>query len=114
MTKINKHNHQPTVADSEIVERDGKLYVLSPWENDFSDPIQTRLAWPTGLSAQDYPHLIGQTAKACLGGNFRLANFLLLRLERGEKTLPDPRYGEKRPVKKPSGCREYRNGRWVC
>lgn len=37
--------------DAEIVERNGELFVLENWQNDFSKPIKYRTACPTGLRA---------------------------------------------------------------
>ena len=98
---------------SEIVDRDGKLFVLDPWESHFTKPIRYRTAWPTGLFAKDYPHFVGQKVKACAGGTFRFSDGLMLRLEHGGETKPDSNYFEERPIPKSPGCHEYRNGRWV-
>jgi hypothetical protein len=99
--------------DSEIVERDGLLYVLDPWENHFTKPIKYRLAWPTGLSAKDYPLFAGQKVQACYGCMYRLPDGVLLKLEFGGETKPDSRYCMERPIPRSPGCHEYRNGRWV-
>jgi hypothetical protein len=98
---------------SEIVARDGWLYVLDPWESHYTKPIRYRIAWPTGLLAKDYPHLVGRKAKPCADGTFRFSDGLMLRLEHGGETRPDTNYSEERLIPKPPGCHEYRNGRWV-
>jgi len=99
---------------SEIVDRDGKLFVLDPWESHFTKPIRYRTAWPTGLFTKDYPHFVGQKVKACGGnGTFRFSDGLMLRLEHGDETRPDSKYCEERPIPKSPGCHEYRNGRWA-
>jgi len=98
---------------SEIVARDGKLFVLDPWANHFTQPIKYRTAWPTGLSAKDYPNFIGQRVKACAGGTYRFGDGLMLRLERAGETRPDREYCEERAIPKSPGCHEYRNGRWT-
>ena len=43
--------------ESEIVDRDGKLFVLDPWQNHFSKPIKYRTCWPTGILTSQYKHL---------------------------------------------------------
>lgn len=100
-------------AASEIVERDGKLFVLDPWQNNFTQPIKYRTAWPTGLYAKDYPHFIGQKVMSGAGGTYRFADGIYLRLEYGNETKPDSRHSEERPIPKSPGCHEYRNGRWA-
>ena len=97
---------------SEIVSRKGKLFILDPWKNHVTRPIKYRLAWPTGLYAKAYPHLVGCYV-SCHGGVYRFADGSLLRLEYGDETKPDSRYCEERPIPKAPGCREYRNGRWA-
>ncbi len=98
---------------SEIIEANGKLFVLDPWQNHFSIPVKYRTAWPTGLFAKDYPHFVGKRVTSYGCGTYRFDDGLLLRLEHGGKTRPDNNYLEERPIPKPPGCHEYRNGRWV-
>jgi hypothetical protein len=97
----------------EIVDRNGMLFVMDPWENHFSQPIQYRSLWPTGLFARDYPHFIGKNVQIYCGGVYRFDDGLMLRLEHGPETRPDISYSEKRPIPKPRGCHRYRNGRWT-
>ena len=97
---------------SEIVERDGKLFVLDPWENHWTKPIKYRLAWPTGLFSKDYSHFIGKKCVHWSGGICRLDNGIFLKLEHGEKTHPDDEYTEERRIPRPHMKHEYRNGKW--
>ena len=98
---------------AEVVERDGKLYILEYWQNDFSKPVQRRIAWPTGLYTQDCPSCVGQLAKPFSGGRYKLSDGLILQLEDGRKTLPSEEYSEERAIPKPPGYHEYSNGRWI-
>lgn len=79
------------MADSEIIERGGKLFVLDPWENHSTRPIKYRLAWPTGIFASDYPRFIGQKVRYLYGGIYRFSDGLCLRLEHGGETGRKPR-----------------------
>jgi len=101
------------MEQSEIVEKNKKLYVLDPWESSWTKPIQYRLAWPTGLDARDYQFLVGKHVSYVAGGLYRLPNGTFLRLESGEKTKPDFNQSEERRIPRPRHCHEYRNGRWV-
>ena len=97
--------------NSEIFEHDGKLFVVDPWQNHFTQPIKYRNAWPTGISATQYPHLIGKRVKHCGGGIVRCVDDgLRISLEYGEETHCET-YEERR-IPRPPGKREYRNGRW--
>ena len=97
---------------SEIVERGGRLFVLDPWENDFSKPVRYRLAWPTGLIAANYRHWVGDSVTSVGGGVYRLKVGLCFRLENGERTRPCPVHTEEAAIPKPRGKKEYRNGAW--
>ncbi|MEW6505493.1 MAG: hypothetical protein AB1457_16165 [Chloroflexota bacterium] len=99
--------------DSEIVVRNGRLFVLDQWRNDWMRPIKYRAAWPTGLLERDYPYLAGAKAKYFGGGVFRLENGVMVRLEHGEATKMDQVYTEQRAIPKPPEAHEYRGGRWV-
>lgn len=100
------------MMSAEIVERDGKLFVLDPWQSHFSEPIQYRTAWPTGISAKDYPHFIGQKAESGPGGTYRLESGILIRLEHAGATHPDRRYTEEKQIRRPRGNYKYHSGRW--
>lgn len=97
---------------SEIIEADGKLFVLDPWQNHFSIPVKYRTAWPTGLFAKDYPHFVGKRVTANGSGAYRFDDGLLLRLEMGAETRPSAEYSEERRIPRPPMKNEYRNGRW--
>ena len=99
--------------ESEIVEYDGKLFVLDPWQNEFSRPIKYRTCWPTGILASQYPHLIGQKCRTNGTGVALLEDKTWIRLEHGGETTPDPNWCQERPIPKPPRAHEYRNGRWV-
>jgi len=99
--------------DGEVVERDGKLFVLDPWQNHFTQPIKYRYAWPTGLFSKDYPDFVGKLVNCRSDGIYRMPDGRCFRLEFGGETHPDMKYSEERLIPKPQGCHEYRNGRWV-
>jgi hypothetical protein len=98
--------------NSEIIERDGKLFVLDPWQNHFSQPIEYRTAWPTGLFAKDWSDYVGKTVRPIGDGTYQLDNGLFLRLEHGGYTKPSHEYSEERRIPKPPMMKEYRSGRW--
>jgi hypothetical protein len=87
--------------NSEIIERDGKLFVLDPWQNHFSLPIKYRIAWPTGIFAKDWPNYVGKTVRPNGNGTYRFDNGLFLRLEHGGDTKPSQEYSEERRIPKP-------------
>jgi len=99
-----------------VIARDGKLYVQGPWHNDFRKPVRSRLAWPTGLSEKEYPHLVGQKLTRWgvgeTGGTFQAENGMVLHLEHGGKTCACDKYRETEEIPKPRGCTTYRNGMW--
>lgn len=97
---------------SDIIERDGLLYVLDPWLFDWQRPVRYRTAWPTGLRAVDYPELVGTRATDVGDGHYRLEDGRLLSLERGGQTRPAPEHCVEEKIPRPRGRREYRNGRW--
>jgi len=98
--------------DSEMVERNGKLFILDAWQNHFSLPVKYRTAWPTGLFATDYPHFVGRTVKPNGGGTYRFSDGLCIRLEHGGETRPSYEHSEERRIPRPPMKKEYRNGRW--
>ncbi|MBD3405017.1 MAG: hypothetical protein GF411_02640 [Candidatus Lokiarchaeota archaeon] len=99
------------MIESEIVVRDGKLYILDPWQRDFEKPVQFRLGWPTGLLSENYPLFVGQKVTNCGNGTFLLRESnIYIQLENGRDTLPE--YTEERKIPKPSGKKEYRYGKW--
>ena len=100
------------MKNSEIIEANGKLFVLDNWECHFTLPIRYRTAWPTGLLAQDYRNLVGRRATYFDNGVYRLDNGLFLRLENDGKTKPSPEHSIERRIPRPPGKKEYRNGRW--
>ena len=87
--------------ESEVVERDGRLFVLDAWQNHFSLPIKYRMAWPTGLFAKDYPNFIGQKVRPYGSGTYRFNDGLCLWLERGGGTRPNAEYSEERRIPRP-------------
>ena len=97
---------------SKIVEINGKVFVLDQWQNHFTKPIRYRQAWPTGLIAKDYPHIIGKKATPIGSGTYRLDNGLCLRLEYGDKTLPDKEHSEEQEIPRPPKMKTYRGGKW--
>ena len=98
--------------ESEIVDRDGKLFVLDPWQNHFSKPIKYRTCWPTGILTSQYKHLVGKRCRTNGTGVAILEDKTWIRLEHGPDTTPDPDQCEERQIAKSPGCHEYRNGRW--
>lgn len=102
---------------AEIVERDGKLFILDSWETEFSRPIQYRNAWPTGLRSKDYPDLVGAACIYAGNGTYEIekpvCGSLLVGLEHRGETRPDRNHTEERPVQKPKKAREWRRGEWV-
>ncbi len=98
---------------AQIVDRSGKLFVLEPWRNHFSQPIQYQTAWPTGLETKNYLQLVGKEVKHFSEGTYRFNDGLMLRLEHGGRTRPDKNESKEKPIPKPKGCREYYNGRWI-
>ncbi len=99
---------------SEVVERGGFLFVLDPWEPMFDEPIERRLAWPTGIRAADYPEWVGQACEYQGSGICRLASGQLFRLESNGQTRADHRHGECRAISPPRGKKLHRwyLGRW--
>uniref|UniRef100_A0A6M3LGQ1 Uncharacterized protein n=1 Tax=viral metagenome TaxID=1070528 RepID=A0A6M3LGQ1_9ZZZZ len=99
---------------STIVEReDGRLYILDPWQNHFTKPIKYRTAWPTGLSATEYPHLIGKNCVAKGTGLYLVDGGIYVALEHRDKTMPSAEFSEERIISKPPWCHMYYNGRWT-
>jgi len=98
--------------ETEIIERNGKLFILDAWISHFTKPIQYRTAWPTGLYTSDFPQFIGQHVKLEDYGVARFADGTLIGLENRGETRPVAEYCEERPIPKPRGAREYRNGQW--
>ena len=101
--------------NSIIIEHNGKLYVQEPWEPMFTQPIELRIVWPTGLSSADYPHFVGEE---CIsephGSVYRMVKTgLMFNLEHGEKTKAAKELCSERPIKKPKWARKYNNGRWI-
>ena len=97
--------------ESEIIEQDGKLFVVDPWQNHFTHPIKYRLAWPTGISAKQYPQLINKQVTHCGGGTVCCVDDgLHIALEHGAETYCET-YEERR-IPRPPMKKEYRNGRW--
>lgn len=101
--------------DSEVVVRDGKLFVLNPWETAYSTPEQYRTAWPTGLSADKYDGLVGEKVRYDGNGIYRTRLGHRFSLENGKDTLSSKEYNETRLVPKPKGKGKYewQYGGWV-
>ncbi|ROR03382.1 hypothetical protein EDC27_0118 [Desulfosoma caldarium] len=97
----------------EIVERAGRLFMLTDWDSDLGRPVRYRLAWPTGLRAADWGHLIGRRCRYVGEGAVEVEGGVWLTLEHGAKTHPDPAHCIEEPIRKPRGAREYRDGRWI-
>lgn len=87
----------------EIIARDGRLYVRDQWTNNFSQPIQYRSAWLTGVFERDYPHLVGEEVTSLSPGTYETKNGGKIELENGWKTMCNKEYSEERPIPKPQG-----------
>lgn len=98
---------------AEIIERDGKIYILDSWESDYRKPVQYRLVWPTGLCASFYPNFIGMECSCIDAGVYRIdGTGTMIQLEDGGQTMPEKRYYEERKIRKPCNCTDYRDGKW--
>ena len=103
----------------EIVERGNKIYILDLWENHFSKPMRYRRAWPTGITADRLPGLIGKTARLTRrepGGIYevkgRFGESVQIQLAQGGKTKPCDKHRQERNIKAPKGFKEYYDGKW--
>jgi len=97
--------------DSVIEERGNKLFVIDPWITMSSEPIEYKIAWPTGLFKSDYPQLIGKVCSH-LVGLVKTEDGVVVRLEYGEYTSPSQEHSIERNVPKPKGRFTYSNGHW--
>ena len=98
----------------EVVERDGALYLLTPWEQSWNEPVFYRLFYPTGVKAEAYGNLVGCGAlpALCEPGLYRVLTHghTYIRMENGGETRPA--HKETKKIRKPRGAKEYRNGQW--
>lgn len=99
--------------DAEIIGRNGKLFILDRWRNAWAEPVYYRTAWPTGIDASRLPALIGVLCRYYGEGLYRTREGVLIALEYAGETKPDASVSMTKPIRKPRGCKEYRNGKWV-
>lgn len=83
--------------ESEIIEREGKIFIMDPWDTCDYKPVRFRKVWPTGLLSIDYNGLIGKKAIYKNNGIYQvnllgLCKETYIKLQYGDKTNPDPLY----------------------
>lgn len=98
----------------ETGEYNGELVIIDSWCADYSKPEYYRHYWPTGISAQQWPELVGQPAQseACgyvyIIGDYYTGRRVSLTDNGSTKAI----FVETKPIKKPKWAKEYRDGEW--
>ena len=91
----------------------GYLVIIGNWVNDWDEPTQSRMYWPTGIKAVDVPHLIGWPASYRGEGVYRVDAALITYVALADRGCTKAVFVEHRPIKRlPRSHKYYYQGSW--